>query len=414
MNIFLFIYFLFALLMPRIGPINILDVFNLLLIIYILLSKNRVKKLYIFKKEILYSLFMLFISFLFLLLNLFFNNGEVSVHFVYRFIRLCLVLISTIYIISIMNEKNIDILMSKIIPSIFIIHSIVILLEILDSNIKLFFVNFAINFDQELALQYMRISYRTPGLFGGYDSANVFSAIGILYFIYKKNISIIFKSLSVCLLILSMFVTARVGMYSLIILLSSLFIIKFIIFKHNTKSMLYGITFLIFVIFIFNLYINKLIILPGGYEYLLSSLNRSFELFRNISEGSSVSTSSTDKLFAYHYHLPSDFKTLFIGNTFPSYQYGTDFWYRSDVEFIELIYGNGIFITILFYAFILFMAMNSYKEKNEYSKLFLLILFLLFIGMFKGKYFLTLHFINIYILLYVVGKIIFFKRKLND
>ncbi|WP_435264084.1 hypothetical protein [Tenacibaculum sp. nBUS_03] len=255
-------------------------------------------------------------------------------------------------------------------------------------------ISLAVSMDSNLVEEYMLLIWRVPGFFGGYDSASVFSALGMVYLYLKKEINILIRYLIIILLFFTFFITARTGLFSLIMV--ALLTIMFKALSLRLKLGQLKVLIVSFSILATFFYINDnhLIVLPEEYEFVQSGINRLFEVFRNASTTGEIKTSSSDTLLKHHYHLPEDLKTLLIGNTFKSHQLGV-YFFRSDVGYIELIYGGGLFVFSITCCLFLFMLKKVDRMKrNQFNSIFVFSLLIILLGMFKGKYLTSFHFIN--------------------
>ncbi|MGB5989341.1 MAG: hypothetical protein WBG43_06345 [Marinifilaceae bacterium] len=397
-NLLLFIYLLIAFIFPSTGGMNILDIVNLFISIFVLLDKKMIKN---YKTEVYFLVFLSFFSFILLCIDFIFNNNECSVYYQYRMFRLFSVFLTSIFIVK-SSKDNKEYLLSKGIPYVFVVHAIIIISQYF--NIfgckKYILALTTATKDIDALSETGEMMYRVSGFFGGFDSANIFSSLGVLFLVFSNRLSKLFKIIGIFLLLVSMFMSARIGFYALIIVF-----IMFNLYKTLSDYRLF-VKKIIMMFLVCGLIVGLAYYISGmqSKNILYYSLNRFTEPVRNLIENGEFKSSSSNTLFKYHYHLPENLRVLFMGHTFRSHQMG-NFFFRSDVEIIKMIYGNGIIFTILFYVFILYMFINNFiKNKIKESMLYTLSLILLFIGIFKGEYMLCLHIINYYILLYVIVK----------
>lgn len=355
---------------------------------FILLCQRKVS----LPKEVwIYSLIYVMILIL-ITINLWFIyyiNSNASVYYLLRATRFLFWFIVLSIITKDILKFSLPFILQNIIPFIFIFHAVVIFIVYFNFfNLREPIMALS-NTDPMLYTQ----TFRSSGMWGGFDSASTFMAIGVVYLmtIYDKNNAL--KFIYILILLLALFLTAaRIG--SALIIIAALVSILhkllklhlFIIFKY----------FIIFIVLISILLIGYTVaeeyqLLPPQFSF---TVNRMFEIIN------SGKTTSTDTLITMYY-LPDDDTTLILGNSLNSFY--NEQSVKSDIEYIKFIWGVGLPITIILFLYIILGMIylsNKYRSNYKIYNFFLILLIMIIVSAFKGEYFFAYRISTFYILIF--------------
>ncbi|MEY0008292.1 hypothetical protein [Providencia rettgeri] len=320
----------------------------------------------------------------------YYHNTFASFYYFFRAARYLFWFLLLALITNNFLKFNLSFILQIIIPFVFIFHAVIIFLVYFD-----FF---------ELREPIMAISnaspiiytqiFRSSGMWGGFDSASTFMAIGIVYFMAIFNKSAILKYTYILILFLALFLTAaRIGS----ILLAIIFIV-FISHRFLKLQLLtifkYFIAFIILIVTLLFLYMisEEYQILPSQFTY---TINRMLEVVNN-----GGTTTSTDALLTMYY-LPNDEITLLIGNSLNSFY--NEQSVKSDVEYIKFAWGIGLPLTIILFSYVIIgmlYLINKYNENKKLYYFFIILLIMIAISAFKGEYFFAYRISTFYILIF--------------
>lgn len=118
-SVFLFIYLFLAFIFPRLGPLNVVDVINVSIIFYFIYNKETKGIFNLFRDEILLMVSLVVLCTLSLCLNLIIQDSDVSIYYVYIFIRLITTFLASVLIVFNLSKKLTHSLATKFIPFVF-------------------------------------------------------------------------------------------------------------------------------------------------------------------------------------------------------------------------------------------------------------------------------------------------------
>lgn len=321
------------------------------------------------------------------------KNGISSIYYLLRASRF-LFWFSFLFIISkYLLAPYSKFILGKVIPIVFILHAIIIYIVYFDTlNLResIMTISGASNI---IIIQ----GFRSSGMWGGFDSASTFMAIGVLYFIilYTGNYFLKYIFIFICTTALIL-TAARIGL-ALIFLCMIYAIIKNILNLKikNVLKYFFIFPFIIVLLFISLVILNENQLLPERFN---STASRMLEVVDN-----KGSTTSTDSLITMFY-LPKSESTLLIGNSLDSF-YNNDA-VKSDIEYIKFIWGIGIplslFLFIYTFSGLLFLSRMYYTDEKIY-KFFNVLLFIIIISSLKGEYIFSYRISTFYILIFWIS-----------
>ncbi|KAA8596483.1 hypothetical protein F0Z19_4831 [Vibrio cyclitrophicus] len=226
----------------------------------------------------------------------------------------------------------------------------------------------SINFDSERSTP-----YRKSGLASGFPTAGLLNVLGVLSLFYLVQNKSIKYAVFLIVLLPVFFITARTSL-----ILGGLSIIVLSFYNRKIFSL---VLVMVGFTFIFIMYMLS----TGNAEHLMKSFSFAIELFSNFTSGSGFQTQSTNSLLTKHFTIPEDFFTLLIGTSLSTWSFGAG---QSDVFFIRVLWGTGVFSLILYiilYCHMWYKCVNSTQVKFDQTVLFLMF-FVVFIASFKGAY----------------------------
>ncbi|MGM0858919.1 MAG: hypothetical protein ACQEW0_17895 [Pseudomonadota bacterium] len=210
--------------------------------------------------------------------------------------------------------------------------------------------------------------YRAPGLTtGGGDALSVLQAIclvlGLYYLISIRNkVSLLFVFGHLAffsLLFVSILLSARTGLVVLFLGLFMLASRHYILLQRSgnlSRSTLKKLVF-ISIFFSFSIPILYFGLISSNYSRFAQ---RAFELYINLVEHGEIGTSSTDHLKTMYFMPSSSIQFLFGDGNF-----GRDVnlpVIPSDIGYVRVLFGGGIFGVILFYMPLVLLSMNFAKK----------------------------------------------------
>lgn len=313
----------------------------------------------------------IFLCLIFLLITVLFSaflNSNLSIEHVFKPIRLILVISMLLFCFQ---NTTLKISINDIFRVIFgaaLINAVVIYGQYVA---HLFFgINdlLLINFDVDRSTP-----YRKPGLASGFPTAGLLNVFGVLSLLYLvENESKKYTYFFIFLLPI-FFITART---SLVLAVFSITILAF--YNRNIfKLVLVAVGIVSFFI--------MYIISGDNSEYLMKSFSFALELFSNFTSGDGLQTQSTNSLLSKHFEIPVDIFILLFGTSLSTWSYGGG---QSDVFFIRVLWGTGVFSVILYvflYCQMWVSCVNCVGSKFNKMVLFLMFL-IVFIASFKGAY----------------------------
>lgn len=297
-----------------------------------------------------------------------FLNGNVSNEHLLKPVRLILVV--GLLLFCFQNTKK-EISINEVLTVIFfaaIINAVVIYGQYIA---HLFFgVNdfFLINFDVERTTP-----YRKPGLASGFPTAgllNVFGVLSLLYLVQNKSKKYVYFFI---FLLPIFFITARTS------LVLGLFCITILALYNRKIFKLVLVAFSIVALFI-------IYGLSGeNSEHLMKSFTFALELFGNFISGDGFQTQSTNSLLTKHFEIPEDILIFLFGTSLNTWSDGAG---QSDVFFIRVLWGTGIFSIFLYMCLYICMWITcvNYMDYKFNKVLIFLMFFVVLIASFKGAY----------------------------
>lgn len=187
------------------------------------------------------------------------------------------------------------------------------------------------------------VSYRARGLFPGYSAAGVFSGLSAVFFLY---VSLSFNKWRIAtfsfffMAVFSAIITGRTGIF---IACVGMVFLGFV-FRSSFFNYRYVFVSGLFVFFAVPFF--KWMSMDESYSI---TLIRAFEVFYNYSSGAGLSSASTDSL-AETFSLPYEFPDVFIGNGIQHWSdSGDSYSHSSDSGYIQSAHIYGLLGLPLYY-----------------------------------------------------------------
>lgn len=319
-----------------------------------------------------------------------YQNGSSSIYYLLRASRFLFWFVILFIISKYLLASYSKFILGKLIPVIFILHALfiyIVYFDILNLRESVMTISGASNI---IIVQ----DFRSSGMWGGFDSASTFMAIGILYFITLYTGNHFFKYIAISICSIALILTAaRIGL-ALICLYIIYTIIKNIL---NLKikvllKYLFIFPFTIVSLCLSLVILNENQLLPERFN---STANRMLEVINN-----KGSTTSTDSLMTMFY-LPKSESTLLIGNSLDSF-YNNDA-VKSDVEYVKFIWGIGVPLSLILFTYALlglFFLSRTYHTDEQIYKFFNILLLIVVISSVKGEYIFAYRISTFYILIF--------------
>ncbi|ENM5726540.1 hypothetical protein V4V56_002510 [Vibrio mimicus] len=361
----------FLLLFPKFG---FFDVGVLALFVFSLLKGNRIFRVDPFVISILLIISISFLSAIY-------NGGLITSEFILKPIRVLLVY----YAVTTLTNIDYDDVVKGIMVAV-LINSIMMYIQFFSELYGL-----QVYYNPEFIDRFDMI-YRQPGFYSGYPEHSIVTACALVL-LYREHKKLFY----ICILAAmpSLLLSGRTGIYALLVGLSFyLFILSF----RKPNLLIYLASFLISISLALNLiklfeeYINPQIIF--AVDHILLPVQGM------LSDSGKLGDYSTEDLINNHYFLPDDWGGLLIGNSLPPFDGGV----KSDVSFIRIIFGNGIFSLILYLFCFVFLARSLLlSEKLRTGESFILI-FIFLVAILKGPFLFSRVVGDVFIILCVLSR----------
>lgn len=298
-------------------------------------------------------------------------------------------------------EKYISIILNFIFFSV-VVHAIIMIFQFHYIPFKEFVYNYTNTGEYRSTFEY---DFRMGGLSGGSGGAvlSVVQSIGIIILpfllnvVFTKNIKYLYFT---CALIIfySILLCGRSGIWSTLMFLpfSILLASKSNIFIKSFNLIKIIVLIFLILFLIINFFNSEL----DESNPVFYALNRSLDSFLNYNE-TGVFEDQTVNTLKTHILLPSDIKTILIGDTEVIVNSQFERSLNSDIGYIRNIWGLGLFGTILYILPMLKISSLSLKFffYSNISKLLLLISFITLFFHFKERYIYTRMLFSIYSLI---------------
>ncbi|OEE42265.1 hypothetical protein ACODG7_12190 [Vibrio anguillarum] len=235
--------------------------------------------------------------------------------------------------------------------------------------------------------------YRQPGFYSGYPEHSIIAACAFILLFREHK-----KLFYICLVFTmpSLLLSGRTGIYALLVGVALyLFFLSF----RKPRLLIYLTTFLIslylilYFVKLFEGYFNPQIIF--AVEHILLPIQGV------LSDSGRLGDYSTDDLINNHYFLPDDWHGLLIGNSLPPFDGGV----KSDVSFIRIIFGNGIFSLILYLFCFAFLARKLFLSNKIGTSEAFIIVFIFLVSIFKGPFLFSRIVGDVFIILCVLARL---------
>ena len=282
-----------------------------------------------------------------------------------------------------------------------ILHGLIMILQFHYPDFKSYIYSYTMGGAPRSTFEY---DFRMGGLSGSTGGAilSIVQSFGIILipFLYKLTRSTkqkIFLLLSSTLILYSVFICGRSGIWSMIIFsfLSLLLLNATSLFKFFTIS-IKSIVITIFGITIVLILFKQL----EENSSLFYALNRTFDTFIIYSESNNFDDKTVSTLQS-HILLPNSKFTLFFGSTEVLVNTQFDRSLDSDIGYIRNLWGFGIFFTILYWLpiFYFFIIVIKLKKKSLLESSFIVISLIIILFHAKEITFYTRMLLSIYSLL---------------
>jgi len=271
-----------------------------------------------------------------------------------------------------------------------VINSIILIIFFFYSPLRSFMYKFIVMRDwSEEYLSYRMVSIN--GTTASHLSFLIYlgAIAGIVnYQYYKRKLVYI---LSYFIILFSMIITGRSGMYMFFIIFPIVLLIRASFTKHSLFSSIWALLFSIVTYLLIVAAIFGLDILSDFRPNLEKALYRSFSMYYQLTILSLVNQPTIIDFFEQHFFLPDSWDTLMFGcGTFGRNIEQTGFYLPSDVGYIKNIFGfglTGIFLQTLVYIYMFYQALKRFRINKELSLYVNTIIFSLFIIHIKSIYF---------------------------
>lgn len=343
-----------------------------------LFNINKIKQLN--KKPYIYF-HLLFIFYFFISIRILFYPDLTFIDWAINFIkpfRIVLTLFSGYFLIKFLHKKNFTFLnLLYLIYFAIVLHSLIVILQFFYIEFRDFIYNYTTTGDFRSSFEY---DFRMGG-FSGTSGGAVLSTVqslGIVLvpFLLKLNFDNFSRFLiyvSSIIILLSIILIGRSGIYSIIIFLPiSIYLVYGLV-----KTIKYSIFTFLIAIFAF-LFINELLI-SLDLTTFYNSFYRTFDSFISLNESGSYENETVEIL--KDYILIPDIETLLFGNNDALLNYEFDRNLDSDIGYVRNVFSFGIFGFIIFilpFFLLLIFTIKNMKNSLPNRLLFLLLIVMAF------------------------------------
>lgn len=278
------------------------------------------------------------------------------------------------------------------------IHSLIMIVQYLNPSFR--------SIIYELSGYAKEKNTRVTGLTVSYNTLNVVNSAAIYLILLtthrtKNFYTTILRYVTIVPIVFAMFLAGRTSIYVMFIL--SILCVTFTLNKASTvKAMILISAFTI----IFIVALNDISNDEQKQRFKHFTFYNIYEPIEAIISGGSVLDSyggrNLDGISRNMYHLPDTINELVIGN---SYSGRDDYYTFSDVGYVRLLYGNGIFSVICVIFLYLVLIKNTYSKSYKSNSNFIVLVFFIIsclILNLKENVLLTRHALTILSMLYAI------------
>ena len=409
LSVFIFFIFIFGPVLNKIGAwADFIFIFSFLVFI---ININKLKQ---FNKPPYRSFYVLIFLYLILSFRVLFYPDLTIEIFLLNFIkpfRVLFTLFTGYFIANYFYSKNFTFLhIIKIIYLCIVLNSVIINIQFFNIEFRDFIYGYTTTGEFRSTFEY---DFRMGGLTGGSGGAilSTVQSLGIIFTPFLLMITYGFFSrlyifIGTILLLLSIILTGRSGIYSIILFLP--LTLYYIHGLAKSTLLIFNISVISVVIFLF---INQLLV-SLDYTDFYYSFSRTFDSFISLSETGNYEN-NTVEILKDHILFPEPL-TLIFGNNEAMLNYDVGRNLDSDIGYVRSLYSYGLFGFILFLiplVQLVYYTRIKIKNSMPHKLLFILLVIMAFFH-FKESYLYVRMFWSIICL--IIGFIVVENNNLNS